>query len=869
LGGVLGGDDELGDSMAWNWTPYALPLLVAAVICVVVAVMGVRRRGPGGHAFAVLLGAVAVWSAASALEVLSVSLAQKLLWARVEYFGIVLTPVAWLVFSLQYSGRVRRPGLPLLVGLMGVPLVTLALLWNPETTGLIWRSAGLGDGPGFDSLRLGYGPWFWVHVAYFYLLWAAAVVILLLAMRRSPHLYRKQRVAVVVAVLAPWVLNVLYMTGFFNVDATPFGFALTGVATFWTLTRQQFLDIMPIARARIVESMPDGVIVLDGEDRIIDLNPAAEKIIGKATPSVIGGAFEAVFSGRIELRDLAGKDDELQFEAVLSGDGAPRSFELRSWPLFGRRGRPCGRLMVFRDISREKRAEDAQRDSEERLRVVIERMPAVLWTTDADLRFTQMLGAGLRQLRMLPDAARGMDLFEFFGTIDNTHPAIAAHLKALDGAPTTYSVEWFGRDFDCHVEPLVDRRGNPCGTIGVGLDVTERQDLQEQLRRSQKMEAIGRMAGGVAHDFNNLLTAVAGYAQLAHEDLEALDSDPAAMVNLRRDLEAIGHASERATSITAQLLAFSRRQVLQPRTLWLNNTLEEMNSMLRRLVGGHIELLTFFDTDCDPVQVDPVQVQQVVINLVLNARDAMPSGGKITLETMNVDLAEEQQLHYDVVPPGRYVVLSVTDDGFGMDERTRSHLFEPFFTTKEDGKGTGLGLSTVYGIIRQTGGYIGVDSKVGEGAVFKIYLPAADPEDVCDGAGETDEQLSDLRGGETVLLVEDEEMVRELASRVLNSYGYLVLEAETGDEALELCRRHEDPVELVITDVVMPGMNGNELAGRISNIVPDAAVLFISGYTGGALVEHGVLRDGTNFLQKPFSPHRFMRKVREVLDARG
>lgn len=853
--------------MLWNWTPYALPLFAASVICVVVAVLGWRRRGPGVTAFVVLLGSVAVWSAASGFEILSASLPQKLLWARVEYIGIVVVPVTWFVFSLQYAGRVRRLGYPLLALLLAVPLTTLALLWNPQATGLIWRSAALSDGPGFDLLRLSYGPWFWVHTTYSYLLWAAAAVILLLAMKRSPHLYRKQGLAVVVAVLSPWVLNVLYLSGFFALDTTPFGFTLTGVATFWTLARQQFLDIMPVARARIVESMHDGVIVLDNEDRIIDLNPAAVTIIGEPASSVIGHAFDAVFSGRVELHELTGEDNELQLEALLTGDDDPRSFELRSWPLFERGDEPCGRLLVFRDITRQKSAEDALRGSEERLRVVIEQLPAVIWTTDSDLRFTQMLGAGLQQLRVPPDAASGMDLFEFYGTIDKTHPAIAAHLRARDGVPTTYSVEWFGRDFECHVEPFIDSRGAPCGTIGVGLDVTERQDLQEQLRQSQKMEAIGRMAGGVAHDFNNLLTAVAGYAQLAHEDLEALEDDPSALANLRRDLEAIGHAAERATSITAQLLAFSRRQVLQPRLLKLNETLEEMDKMLRRLIGSHIELVASLDPHCDLVKVDPVQVQQVLINLVLNSRDAMPNGGEIRVETMNLELTEGHAVPYDVVQPGRYVLLSVADNGFGMDERTQAHLFEPFFTTKEEGKGTGLGLSTVYGIIKQTGAYIEVDSELGEGTTFKIYFPAANPDEVQESGDTRQTQTPHLRGDETVLLVEDEAMVRELASRVLNRHGYLVLEAESGADALETCRRHEGPIDILVTDVVMPGMNGSELAGRIANIIPDAAVLFVSGYTGGALVEHGVLQDGTHFLQKPFSPHRFVRKVREVLDA--
>ncbi len=855
--------------MVWNWTWYALPLFGAAFICLLVAGLGWRRRGPGATAFAVLLFSVAIWAASYGLELLSEPLSQKVFWSKVEYFGIVLVPVAWFVFALQYADRVAQPGFVRLALLTAVPLTTLALLWNPSATSLIWTHAEIVEGSSINLLRLSRGPWFWVHTAYSYSLWAAAGIIVLRAMRLSPHLYRKQGLTVGIAVLSPWILNVLYVAGATAVDPTPFGFTLTGVAMFWTLTQQQFLDIMPVARASIVEEMRDGVMVLDADERIVDLNPAAETAIGEAGSAVLGRSFDDVFSGRIALHELTGATSELQLEAVLGGGEEARNFELRSWPLHDRHQNDCGRLIVFRDISNRKKAEEALRGSEERLEMVIRQMPAVLWTTDGDLRFTEMLGAGLQQLRVPPDAARGMDLFEFFGTIDKTHPAIAAHMSALDGIPSTYSVEWFGRDFDCHVEPLIDGTGPPCGVIGVGLDVTERQDLQEQLRQSQKMEAIGRMAGGVAHDFNNLLTAVAGYAQLAQEDLESLESNPSAITHLRRDLDAIGQASERATSITAQLLAFSRRQVLQPRVLQLNAVLEDMDKMIRRLIGDHIELLTFFDDESSPIKADPVQIQQVLINLVLNSRDAMPNGGKITFETRNVDLRQGRAGRYDTIRSGKYVLLTVNDDGFGMDTQTQAHVFEPFFTTKEKGKGTGLGLSTVYGIIKQTGGNIEVESVLGEGTTFEIYFPVASDEEVPEAEKVAAAQSGSLHGTETLLLVEDEEMVRILGTRILGSHGYLVLEAGDGEEALEVCKCHEGPIDLLVTDVVMPAMNGRELAQRLATVIPAAAVLFISGYTGGALVEQGVLQDGTNFLQKPFSPHRLVQKVREVLDAHG
>jgi CheY-like chemotaxis protein len=360
------------------------------------------------------------------------------------------------------------------------------------------------------------------------------------------------------------------------------------------------------------------------------------------------------------------------------------------------------------------------------------------------------------------------------------------------------------------------------------------------------------------------LTAVSGYAQLAQEDLSKVAEDPDAMANLRRDINAIEHASERATSLTGQLLAFSRKQVLKPRVLDLNSVVAEMEQMAQRLVGETVALSVALDTDLAPIKADPVQIQQVIINLILNSRDAMPQGGRVTLETANVDLTQPARIRYDMIPPGSYVRLAVRDEGFGMDEDVQSHLFEPFFTTKDEGRGTGLGLSTVYGIVKQSSGHIEVVSAVGAGTTFNIYFPAA--EEAVESGAVPATAASMVCGTETILLVEDEEIVRVLAARVLGSLGYKVLEAADGLEALDVCRHHEGPIDLVVTDVVMPGMTGTELAKALDSVLPDSPVLFISGYTGGALIEHGVLEEGMAFLQKPFSRELLAQKTRELLD---
>jgi len=373
------------------------------------------------------------------------------------------------------------------------------------------------------------------------------------------------------------------------------------------------------------------------------------------------------------------------------------------------------------------------------------------------------------------------------------------------------------------------------------------------------MEAVGRLAGGVAHDFNNLLTAIIGYADLMVTSLD--QDDP-----LRKDAEEIKRAGERAAALTDQLLAFSRKKVLQPLILNLNTTVTNMEKMLRRLIGEHIELILGLDPALGLVKADPGQIEQVIMNLAVNARDAMPQGGRLTIETKNVYLDEEYTHQHVDIQPGPYVMLAVSDTGVGMSKETLSHLFEPFFTTKEMGKGTGLGLSTVYGIVRQSDGHIWVYSELGQGTTFKIYLPRI--EEIVESGKRVPVSAKSMQGQETVLLVEDEDIVRDLACRVLSENGYTVLEAHDGREALLICEKYGGPIHLLVTDVVMPGgMSGRQVAERLRTLRPDVKVLYMSGYTDDTIVHHDVLEPGMAFLQKPFMPDILLHKVREVIDA--
>jgi nitrogen-specific signal transduction histidine kinase len=388
-------------------------------------------------------------------------------------------------------------------------------------------------------------------------------------------------------------------------------------------------------------------------------------------------------------------------------------------------------------------------------------------------------------------------------------------------------------------------------------DITERKLLEAQLRQAQKMEAVGRLAGGIAHDFNNLLTAITGYADLALSDLR--EGDP-----MRQDMEEILRAAHRAAELTRQLLAFSRQQVLAPRVLDLNEVVQSVDKMLRRLVGEDVELLSVLAPGLGHVKADPGQLEQVIVNLAVNARDAMPTGGKLTIETADAELAETRVRDLATVPAGRYVMLAITDSGTGMDEETKARIFEPFFTTKEQGKGTGLGLATVYGIVKQSGGFIWLYSEPGHGTTFKIYLPRV--EGAADALAPPVGTAEVPRGTETVLIVEDEEAVRALAKTALTRKGYRVLEAANGGEALLRCESEQAPIHLLVTDVVMPGLGGADLAQRLAPLRPDMKVLFISGYADRAAARHGTIQPGAAYLEKPFSLEALARKVREVLD---
>lgn len=619
------------------------------------------------------------------------------------------------------------------------------------------------------------------------------------------------------------------------------------------------------------DSSADGMRLTDEQGTVRQANEAYCRLVGLPREQVEGQPLSAAYVPdrrehvlRAHQERFADRAVESHQEAeVTLWDGRKAWFEVSSSFLEIEETPPL-LLSIFRDVTQRKQLE-AERDHVlGQMKLQVERLPLPHLLTDAEFRYTGWNPAAERTFGYRRDEVLGKHPFDLIVPAASRAlvEEVFARLRAGDMAAhgVCENVTRDGRTIICqwHNTPLLAADGSFLGLLSLAQDITEQRLLEERLRQSQKLEAIGRLAGGVAHDFNNLLTIINGFSEVLLGRFAP--EDPA-----HQFAREIHRAGERAASLTQQLLAYGRKQILSPRVLDFNAQITDMERLLRRTLGEDIEIVLDLEPGLGQVQADPGQLQQVLLNLVVNAREAMPTGGCLSIRTANRTLDEKAAAAMPEAQPGSYVVLSVADTGAGMDEATRDRLFEPFFTTKEFGKGTGLGLATVYGIVRQSGGHITVDSAPGKGTTFTILLPHA-PEAQ---AGAAAAAAASRGGSETLLLVEDDAGVRGLARMTLTTQGYTVLEAREGAEALQLSASHPGAIHLLITDVVMPRMSGRELAERLRLVRPGVKVLYMSGHTDDSVLRHGVEQARTNFIPKPFSPAHLTRRVRDILDNEG
>ncbi len=990
--------DQIFDGWSAAVAPYALALLAASVLCGLLAVLGWRRRSkPGGVQFAAMMAGAAIWALFYALELTAPSLVWKVVWAKAEYIGIVTLPLTWFLFARSHTGASKRLSRGLLALVCLIPAITLVLAATNEFHGLLWSQVSLASGP-FPVLALMHGPWFWVHMVYSYALLALGSFLLLRAVYRYPHLYRQQAGMLMVATVAPWVGNILFVFGAVpagSIDLTPFAFAITGVALALSMSRFRLFSLLPAllptARNQVLQTMKDGVLVLDVDGRVAIANPAASAIFCKQASDLLGKTVSEILD--VSSTHLASDGDlDSQFEMSIGAGASQGTYDVVSSPLGLGGGIGVGRLLVIRDITERKRVEGALRESEEAMRYIVKHDPNAMAVYDLDLHYVAVSDRYLKDYNVKAQDVMGRYHYDVFpempqrwkdvhqrclaGAIEGndddsferpdgsltynswecrpwygaggeisgiiTYTEVTTERKQMEEqlrltqlsvsrsaeqvhwidaegrilyaneascrrggysleemlslrifdldptlTPERWKKEWqdtkkagsrtleaerrtkAGESYPVEVAVNYVEHGGKAYAFAFVRDITERVEAEralrerdDQLRQSQKMEAVGQLAGGIAHDFNNLLTAIIGNSSLALASLSPVDSN-------RELISDIKEAGERAAGLTRQILAFSRRQILRPKVLTPNEVVVGLESLLRRTLGEDIDLNLVLAPNLSNIEVDLQQIEQVLINLAVNARDAMNEGGRLTIETAGVKVDRAFHRAHPEAKTGPYVMLSVTDSGCGMDEETVARIFEPFFTTKEVGKGTGLGLSTAFGIVRQSGGTIAVSSEPEKGSTFRVYLPAAQT------SGGLEEQFptqpSEARhGSELVLVVEDEATVRELVVRVLSRDGYRVLDADTLEAVERVLDGVTEAPDLLLTDVVLPGgASGKDVADTLVGRYPQLRVIFMSGYTRDAVAHDGRLDEGIEFLEKPFVPETLLAAIRSVLDGKA
>ena len=672
--------------------------------------------------------------------------------------------------------------------------------------------------------------------------------------------------------LAP--LIVLLQVAEMGAEFRVLGFSLLGVSIVCYAARfgiSQYREANTAStlrrHTRAMDSAINGIAILDARGVHTYVNASFAEMMGLEGPEVLlGRSWRGLYDPKevervqAEIRDSLRKDGKWYGPLnIHHGDGTvvPMEMAITALP-------DGGTVCVCRDITARRNAEKAREEAEAKFRMLVEKVAAISYIAE--------LGVHGEWLYVSPqvEAIFGFSASEWLKDsrewVKHVHPEDFKIVEAAEEASKRgerFQAEYRVVRKDGKViwvsdtAVVVEGSGAHPLMEGIIVDITERKQLETQLQQARRMEAIGRLAGGIAHDFNNLLTIIKGYAELAMKR-------PKVPPELHTDIERIEDASERASTLVRQLLAFSRRQVLQPKLVDLNSIVLGLDKLLRRLMDENIQMWTRPGNNIGTIKADPGQIEQVIMNLVVNARDAMPKGGRLTVETSDVELDAPYASEHVSVKPGRYVMLAVSDTGVGMSADTVAHIFEPFYTTKESGRGTGLGLSTVYGIVKQSEGYIWVYSETGRGSTFKVYLPRVDEPAEALPAGKV--PATSQSGSETILLVEDQPQVRELAQMVLAGKGYTVVVAATPEEAERVCELPDRGIHLLLTDVIMPGVSGRELAKRLTARQPNMRVLYMSGYTFNVIAQGGMLEDGVAFLQKPFTPSTLAEKVREILD---
>jgi len=838
----------------------------AGLSSAIVAVFVWRRRAvTGGKALTALMAASAHWAICYVFIELSTGLAVKILLTKISFLGIVTVPPAMLVFCLQYAGHERWVTKRFLAMLALVPAVTLIIILLNDVHHLFWPNILL-DNSG--RMQTFHGPLFWTWVAFAYILILTGTIFLLRFLLTSSGFFRKQTVVMLLGVAAPWLANALYLLDLNpwpHLDITPIGFVITGLAMVYGVFWFQISDIVPVARKSVLESMTDAVFVVGLSDRIVDLNPAAERIINQPAGDVIGKPVDQIFSAQPDLLALYRNEFENRGEVIMGETEDHYYYDLHISPVRNERDDIVGRLIVLRDVTERKRAEEALRESEEKFRLLVECSNDMIYWEDTEANFLYFNEAMLKTFGFLEEELKSYNAFDLIHPDDRPY-AKNMFEKILTEAPVRHVELRFRTKGGSYIpvsvnaSPEIDSQGTVISIVGIARDVTEQKQAQEekkrfeaQLQEAKKMESIATLAGGVAHEFNNALMGVLGNIELLQ--LFLLDNEIVA-----KYAEKIKNAAHLMSDLTDKLLAYARGGKYQPKPVFFGPFVEDTVSLVKHSINPAIQIEMDFDQDVGKVEADLTQMQMAISAVLTNAVEAIEGQGVIKIKARRQDSDEEFLKTGVALKPGSYVCLTIEDDGKGMDEETRGRIFDPFFTTKI--RGRGLGMAAVFGAVRNHEGWISVESEPGEGTRVRIHLPTVTTEIKEQKESAPKKPL----GAGTILIIEDEEIVMEVGVTLLRTMGYHVLEARNGKEAIDIVKRFDGEIDLALLDIKLPDMDGGAIYPLIKEIRPDIKVLVCSGYSIEGPAQEVLDAGAEGFIQKPYTLEGISAKLKNILE---
>ncbi len=832
--------------------PYALLLVFATLIPAVLTVSILRHRStPGARSFSMLMAAVSLWAFVALFEVCSRDPRTKVFCYQFKYLFIVIVPVAWLTFSLYYSNRVRNLKTRWLALLMVIPAFTLAMVSTNAHHHLMFTRFELVEVGRNFLVYPNFGPLFWIHTVYSYLALLTGFIFLTKHLIDYPAPYRSQVASLMIGGMAPWVSNIIFIFRIGDLtyfDLTPVAFTISGIAFMWGILRYKLLDIVPIARDVVIQNMYDGVIVVDNDENIIDLNQTARRLSEVGPVNVIGARAVHIIPWWPIFKRHQSSEGKSQFPILeRKVEGRIHMLQLTSSPIHVK-DRSLGHVVTLHDVTATQTAQRALRESEARFKSLSENAPVIIFSLDENGAFNYVNPAWENLLGHRRQEVLGRPFADFVRQESNQRiTEIFKRLIKGQSSVADLNIQVTHKDgsqrlFNTSASANSDMEGRVTGIIGLAKDVTEEQRLQRQLFESQKMEAIGTLAGGIAHDFNNLLMGM--QANLSLMRLEA-----ASTASLREKVRRIEDQIQNGASLTRQLLGYARKGKYALTVFDLNVLIREALTVVNRTNKG-VVIHQHLSDQSATLRADQGQIELVLLNLFINAVDAMPDGGELTVSTRLINEAY-RSTNPTTLQKGVFIEVAVRDTGIGMDQATQDRIFEPFFTTKEMGRGTGLGLASVYGVVKNHGGSISVNSAPGKGATFTLTLPAA--QSMAPACTIVKEHAQLPSEGGTILLVDDEPLILQYCHEMIKSLGFSVLSAQDAEEAIRIYQNHSRHIDLALLDMVMPKMNGLQLLEALKAINPDIRVIISTGYAMDSRVAKLISSGRHQCLKKPYT----------------